>query len=256
LHCWHRLRRFILNAGKLIVPVCLVIGIANNITLQGQWLTEPSEHSALSVVGQKIVPIFKPLGIEENNWPAAVGLFTGILAKEVVIGTLNSLYTQQQPQAESFSFKQSMQKAVHSIGHNFKELAQDWRNPIAASGDNPEMSHHAYGEMVKRFNGQANVFAYLLFVLLYFPCISATAAMVREVQKGWTLFSVCWTTGLAYAMAVIYYQCATFIMHPIQSSVWLIIWIGIGIFTFWGIRYYSRYFLPKVLPTPIVLRPS
>lgn len=209
-YAWHRLKRFILNAGKLIVCVCLLMGVLNHISTEGEWFPNSSKTSVLAAVGKKIRPIFSPMGIEEENWPAAVGLLTGILAKEVVIGTLNSLYAE------------------------------------TASEDAP-----VYGEMVKRFNGQTAAFAYLLFVLLYFPCISTTAAMLREVQKGWTFFAVCWTTGLAYGISVIYYQTATFFEHPIQS----ILWIGgislAGSFAFWGIRYYGKRTLPSVFPTPI-----
>lgn len=259
-HCWHRLRSFILNAGKMILPVCVCIGVLNSISVEGRWLKEPDETSILSTVGQTIVPLFKPLGIEEQNWPAAVGLLTGVLAKEVVIGTLNSLYTEhpltEKEEAESFHLRLKFKEALATIPANFSLLGASWTNPIAASSPEERLNHHAYGEMVRRFNGQANAFAYLLFVLLYFPCVSATAAMVREVQKGWTLFSVCWTTGLAYAMAVIYYQCATFMIHPLQTIVWVIAWSCIGTLTLLGIQQYGRKYLSKSFPTPIVLKVS
>lgn len=222
---WHRLNRFLINAGKLIIPVCMVIGLSNQITLEGRWVDESeSSQSILSMIGQQMVPVFKPMGIEEDNWPAAVGLLTGLMAKEVVIGTLNALYTAP---------------AMASVAA-----------PVA----DPTAAPHAYGEMVKRFHGQANAFAYLLFVLLYFPCMSATAAMLREVQKGWTLFSVCWTTGLAYGLAVGFYQCATFMAHPLQSSLWLGALGLVGWGTWYGIRHYSRVYLWHKLPTRIVVR--
>lgn len=209
---WHRLKRFLVNAGKLIVPVCMVIGLSNQITLTGDWVSEANtQDSVLSIVGQKIVPVFEPMGLDEENWPAAVGLLTGLMAKEVVIGTLNTLYT-----------------APNTLNHG------------------------TYGEMVERFQGQANAFAYLLFVLLYFPCMSATAAMLKEVQKGWTLFSVCWTTGLAYGIAVGFYQCATFVSHPLQSIVWLIVLSLSGVGVWLGLSRHSRTLGHKV-PTRVVV---
>ncbi len=75
--------------------------------------------------------------------------------------------------------------------------------------------------MYERFDGQIGAMAYLLFVLLYFPCISTTAAMVRELNRGWTVFSVVWTTSLAYVVAVLFYQTATFMQHPLSSSAWI-----------------------------------
>lgn len=56
-----------------------------------------SENSLLSVIGKAITPIFEPFGVEANNWPASVSLFTGLLAKEAVIGTMNSLYSMAGP---------------------------------------------------------------------------------------------------------------------------------------------------------------
>ena len=56
-----------------------------------------SENSLLSAIGKAITPIFEPFGVEANNWPASVSLFTGLLAKEAVIGTMNSLYSMAGP---------------------------------------------------------------------------------------------------------------------------------------------------------------
>ncbi|SHK82529.1 ferrous iron transport protein B [Fibrobacter sp. UWB12] len=56
-----------------------------------------SENSLLSVIGKAITPVFEPFGVESNNWPASVSLFTGLLAKEAVIGTMNSLYSMVGP---------------------------------------------------------------------------------------------------------------------------------------------------------------
>lgn len=76
--------------------------------------------------------------------------------------------------------------------------------------------------MIKRFNGQAGAFAYLLFVLLYFPCVSATAAVYRETTLWWTIFVAVWTTGMAYWVATMFYQISTFSQHPTFSSIWIV----------------------------------
>ena len=78
-----------------------------------------------------------------------------------------------------------------------------------------------FGAMQARFDGQAGAFAYLLFILLYFPCVAATAAVYRETGMGWTIFVAAWTTGLAYMAATIFYQTATFAQHPISSGAWI-----------------------------------
>jgi ferrous iron transport protein B len=163
-HSWQRLRDFIFRAGKLILPVCIVIGALNTGIGDSQ--------SLLSKMGEWLTPWFAPMGIAASNWPATVGLITGVLAKEVVVGTLNTLYG---------------------------ELA-----------------------LYQQFDGQIGAFAYLLFVLLYFPCVSTMAAMVRELHRGWAIFSACWNTGVAYAVAVVFYQAATWSRHPLSSSLWIV----------------------------------
>ena len=60
-----------------------------------------SENSLLSVIGKAITPVFEPFGVEKENWPASVSLFTGLLAKEAVIGTMNSLYSMVGENAEA-----------------------------------------------------------------------------------------------------------------------------------------------------------
>ena len=67
----------------------------------------------------------------------------------------------------------------------------------------------------------AEIVAYLLFVLLYFPCVAAIAAVYRETTPGWSLFVAAWTTGLGYLAATVFYQAATFARHPAISLAWI-----------------------------------
>ena len=83
------------------------------------------------------------------------------------------------------------------------------------------MSEGIFGAMVARFDGQAGAFAYLLFVLLYFPCAATIAVIARETGRGWAAFVATWTTVLAYLAATAFYQVATFADHPVFSSLWL-----------------------------------
>jgi ferrous iron transport protein B len=69
-------------------------------------------------------------------------------------------------------------------------------------------------------------FAYLLFILMYFPCIAATGAMYREVGSRWASLGVAWSTGLGYGAATLFYQLATLTQHPVQSVLWAIIVLG------------------------------
>ena len=80
-----KLRLFLWRAGKFILPVCAGLGLL-------QVVPVGSDNSLLSAFGQWIQPVFAPMGISPDNWPAVVGLMTGMLAKEVVVGSLNSMY--------------------------------------------------------------------------------------------------------------------------------------------------------------------
>ncbi len=225
LHAWQRLKAFIFRAGKLIIPICILIGALNSLNMDGSMNAgEGDTRSLLSVVGQWLTPVFAPMGIQANNWPATVGLVTGILAKEVVVGTLNTLYTQMgqfatATGADGFQLWAGLQEAFASIPANFAALADALSNPFAKPTD--PLAQGVYGLMYQQFDGRIGAFAYLLFVLLYFPCISTTAAMLRELHRGWSIFSICWMTGIAYGVAVIFYQAATWSRHPFSSFLWV-----------------------------------
>jgi ferrous iron transport protein B len=193
LRAWDRLRSFMFRAGKIIVPVVVVLSFLNSMGTDGSFGNDDSDKSALSALGKSITPVFAPMGIAEENWPATVGIFTGIFAKEAVVGTLDALYGQMDGSA----------------------------GQSAGNGN--------FGAMVNLFDGRAGAFAYLLFILLYFPCVAATAAVYRETNLKWTAFAGAWTTGLAYMAAVIFYQAATITRNPGSSVVWIAIMCGLFI---------------------------
>ena len=225
-HAGQRLRVFLLRAGKVIVPVCMLVGCLNSITVSGH-IAEPnqSEPTLLSVVGEALTPALAPMGITPDNWPATVGLFTGVLAKEVVVGTLNTLYVQQAhltlSSNEDFNFKEGIMDALQSIPDNLLDLADAWKNPIESTMADAQVDAGVYGIMARKFGGTSAAFAYVLFVLLYFPCISTLAIMRREVGRGWANFSMAWSCSLAYVLAVLSYQVLTWSSHPYSSFAWV-----------------------------------
>jgi ferrous iron transport protein B len=224
VHTWQRLKGFVLKAGKIIVPICMLLGFLNSFTLTGHLVLDGSTESLLSELGKFLTPLFFPMGLTENNWPATVGLLSGVLAKEVVVGTLNSLYSQASHLTvaiPSFDLWLGLKAALLSIVDNAKELGETMANPIAASAPAHSVDQGVMGQMYVRFGSRVNAFAYLLFVLLYFPCVSTVAAMSRELGKLWAWFSVAWTTGVAYGAAVFFYQAATISEHSLQSCLWM-----------------------------------
>ncbi len=214
-----RLRYFITRAGKFIVPVCVLLGGLNALTIHGGLsIGDASTESILSLIGQWLTPIFSPMGLHQDNWPATVGLLTGTLAKEVVVGSLNTLYAQMGHLVSSgsvpFEFWGSLKTALLSIPQN---LAQLGRAP-AAEG----LSQSVYGVMYQHFDGKAGAYAYLLFILLYIPCVSTMAAIRQEASRKLMWFSITWSLIVAYATATTFYQLATMTTHPLQTLEYLI----------------------------------
>ena len=148
------------------------------------------------------------------------------LAKEVVVGTLNTLYSQVgqlTEQAEQSTLRDELKTAVLSIPKNLDALGKTLSNPMALKAETPEVTQGVYGVMSHYFAGRLGAFAYLLFILLYFPCISTMAVMQREIGRGWAYFSMLWSTGIAYAVATLFYQTATFSQHPLTTIIWYLI---------------------------------
>ena len=215
-----RLRVFIVRAGRLIIPVCVILGGLNAFTFGN------GELSVLSVLGKWITPIFSPMGIHQDNWPATMGLLTGTLAKEVVVGTLHTLYSQAghlaQTSSVGFDFWGSMQSALMSIPDNLAHLAQAIIHPLSSNIDETAMSSAVSEVMYRHFDGQVGAYAYLLFVLLYIPCVSTMAVIRQEAGRRFMWFSITWSLVLAYGVSVGFYQMATAMAHPEQTLLWVV----------------------------------
>jgi len=242
LRAWDRLKAFIKKAGKMIVVMVIVLGLLNSVGTDGSFGRADTQDSLLSATSRAITPAFAPMGVTQENWPATVGIFTGVFAKEVMVGSLDAIYGElaeeeaaaagEVPEEEEFSFWGGIGEAFASIPANLADLTNQVLDPIGLNigevGDietaaaEQEVTVGTFGQMVRRFDGYAGAFAYLLFVLLYFPCVSATAAVYRETNLGWTVFVGAWTTGLGYWVASLFYQAATFSRHPVFSFVWIV----------------------------------
>lgn len=234
---WDRLKAFMFNAGKVIVPMVLVLNFLNALGTDGSFGQENSQKSVLSEIGRSLTPAFKPMGIEQDNWPATVGIFTGILAKEAVVGTLNALYSQMSAAGSAnedteFNLQQALLDACSTIPENLMAVADNILDPLGlnigelsnldTAAAEQEVTTSTFIAMQASFDGQAGAFAYLLFILLYAPCVAATTAIYKETNAGWAVFVVFWTTALAYMTATIFYQTVTYSQHPSYSLQWII----------------------------------
>lgn len=252
IRTWDRVRTFMFRAGKVIVVIVACLAFLNSMGTDGTFGNEDSEKSVLSEIGKTIIPVFEPMGIQKENWPAAVGVFTGIFAKEAVVGTLNSLYdtlsvdqakeaaaaAAEEPEGESsFSLSDTFSEAVGTIGENFAGLAGAFSDPLgisvgdlsdeAAAAEEQGVSLGTIDTIKTLFGSTSGVFAYLLMVLLYVPCVAAVAAIYREVGTKWTIFACAWTLALGYSAATIFYRVANFAAAPVYSIVCIVIALAI-----------------------------
>ena len=147
------------------------------------------ENSYLGKMGKAIQPVFEPLGFD---WRSCVALVTGVAAKEVVISTLGVLYESE----NDTSLSSKLVSAVNPDGtHPF--------NPIIA-------------------------FSFMLFVLIYIPCIATIATIYDEAKSwGWTLFSTVYSLMLAWIVSFIFYQSA---IHNIWQELLVALVFIIAIF--------------------------
>ena len=244
INTWNKLKGFMIGAGKVIVIVVMFINVINSLGTDGSFGNQNSQNSVLSASARFITPAFEPMGVHQDNWPATVGIISGLLAKEVVVGTLDALYSKiDQPDTNDeiieFDLLSKIKSAFQTIPVNLIDALRNVSDPlgigaigedeglnIEIAAENQDVHTATFGAMTSRFDGKIGAFAYLLFILLYFPCVSATGAMFKEVGKGWTLLGVSWSTGLAYATAVIFYQFATILAHPFSSLLWILSMFG------------------------------
>ena len=221
-HAWIRLREFIFRAGKIVLIMVTVLGFMGSIGTDGSFGNDNNEKSVLSVVGSAITPAFEPFGVESDNWPASVALFTGLFAKEAIVGTLNSLYSIEDQtgfdnaagEEESFSLKKTTKEAFVSIPENLAGVFGKLVNPLGVEdaieesedAENEEMASAMKGMRAHFRLGNFQVFAYLLFILLYVPCLAALGTAFRELGKFYGTLMVVFQTVIGWSLSVLFFQ--------------------------------------------------
>lgn len=215
-----RLWAFVRRAGVTITFIVSVLAVLNTFGTDGSVGHDDQRDSVLASIGRAAAPVFAPLGLQPDNWEATVGLFTGIFAKEAVVGTLNSLYGQAETArsgAPEFDLAGGFGEALQSIPDAFGGLAEGLVDPLGARivSDDPDEVGSAFGTDATVFGRLRDGFsphaayAYMLFVLLYFPCAAALAAAIREIGAGLGWLLAAYTTVVAWATATLFYQFST-----------------------------------------------
>ncbi|HWR99713.1 MAG TPA: ferrous iron transport protein B [Prolixibacteraceae bacterium] len=195
LHMWDKASQYLKKiGGTILVAVVLIWALGyfprnENSAVNPQTIStldasvKPAsqmEQSYLGHIGHAIEPLIRPLGFD---WKMGVSLIAGIPAKEIVIGTMAVLYGTDNDQHKNELLQTSLQKQKYESGSKVGQ-------PV--------------------FN-QAVALSFLVFVLLYFPCIAVIASIKRE-SGSWkyAAFTVLYTTAAAWIGAFITYNIALF----------------------------------------------
>lgn len=238
-HVWYNLVSFLMRAGKVILLIVVLLSLANWF-FDSVCAGHQRANDRRSAAGRAMTVVLRPMGIGADNWPAAAGLLTGLMAKEAIVGTLEVLYAQAGPDAavragaQTFDLGTEWRAAARA-------LAQDYGIAAKPSVRGTTGEKGLLEAMRRNFGSGAAAFAYLLFVLIYSPCVAALIVLGREAGWRWMGFSILYQTLLAWMVATAYYQVATFSAAPLRAVLWLGIVVamtvgGIGLLHLFGKR--------------------
>ncbi|MBI5163405.1 MAG: ferrous iron transport protein B [Magnetospirillum sp.] len=223
-----RVVSFVKDAGTVVVPVVMLLTVLNAVTLDGRVVRSGAEpQTVLAEAARLATPLLAPIGVAPDNWQATVGLFTGLFAKEAVVGTLAALYATAPGAAGEAprSVSVLVAAALATIPANLGGLWQSLLDPLGLAKEVQagagRLDAGAARALEKGFDGTAGAFAYLVFVLLYAPCVATVAAIRREAGGRWTLFVLGWTTVMGFTGATLAYQGAPLPRHPGASLAWI-----------------------------------
>lgn len=220
-HVWANLRSFLTRAGQVIVLIALLLSLGNAALDRASGDAERAAEWRASAA-RTMTLVLRPMGVSEQNWPAAAGLLTGLMAKEAIVGTLEVLYAHVDDASDDTPF--ALGQALRDAG---RQLVAAYRFGAAAAAGRAEQEGGAVrgggliDAMRRHFGSRAAAFAYLLFVLIYSPCVAALIVLAREAGWRWMLFAVGYQTLLAWMVATAFYQLATCAEAPLRAALWL-----------------------------------
>nr|WP_314279037.1 ferrous iron transport protein B [uncultured Peptostreptococcus sp.] len=177
---WDRVKAFIVKAGTVILVATVVIWFLKNISTSFEFVAfSDNSHSLLEAIGRTLAPIFSPLGF--GNWAATVATASGLIAKEVVVGTLG---------------------VVAGVGE--------------VGADNAGVISYAATLFTS-----VSALSFMLFNQLCIPCFAAVGALREEMNSAkWTWFAVAYQLGFAYVIALIVYQFGNVLVLGAAPTIW------------------------------------
>lgn len=211
-HAWRRTASFAKRARTTVMATVAVVWLllALPAVSGGKFAQVDPKGSVFGTVAQAISPIFAPLGF--GDWQATGALVPGFIAKEVVVGTLGQIYLGEQAAAPAplglvdgltQAVRATAEAAKTSLGaiptiialpHLGTDTTADQKSPLAAA-------------LAKAFT-PASGLAYLVFVLLYTPCIVTVGAIAQEHGRRIAWITVAYQLTAAWITAFVVYQLA------------------------------------------------
>ena len=175
-HTWEKGKQYLKKMGGIILVASIIVWALGYFPHNDQLDNQTQqEQSYIGRIGKAIEPVFRPQGFD---WKLDVGLLAGVGAKEIVASTMGVLYSNDSSVAESNDTDNDTAKYTRLR----RQMLSDGITPLAA-------------------------YSYLLFVLLYFPCVATIAAIKNESGSWkWALFGALYTTALAWIVSAAVYQ--------------------------------------------------
>lgn len=167
-------REFIRSIWQALLIVSIIMNLLNTVNVAKNQSTDSSNITVLNAFAIKVTPYLQNIGIEQDNWQAAVGLVTGIFAKESIISTLSSLYSAEHYIPDYLRIGIKKHTGWYSVAH-------------------------------VKFVNDSNMIAYLLFVLFYFPCITTFFTIKNEFGYRYAIFTAIFNTCCAYTCSAIFH---------------------------------------------------
>ncbi|MCX4290955.1 MAG: ferrous iron transport protein B [Odoribacter sp.] len=174
LHMWNKAGQYLKKMGTVILFASVLIWALGYYPRHAEYAKqspEQMENSYIGRVGKAIEPVIKPLGFD---WKMGVSIITGLAAKEIVVSSMGILY--HVPEAE---------EDVQALATNLQQQKDPAGRPV-------------FTPLV--------AYCFMLFVLIYFPCMAVIAAIRKEAGGKWALFTIFYTTSLAWLVAFCVYQ--------------------------------------------------
>ncbi|MBQ6689707.1 MAG: ferrous iron transport protein B [Bacteroidales bacterium] len=186
-HTWEKGKQYLQKMSGVILICSLVIwflGYFPNHDAYGS-VSEQQEHSFIGYIGKAMEPVLEPLGFD---WRMGVGIVAGVGAKELVVSTLGVMYADDQPVGE----------------------LSTWVEPEETVAAYPAGAETRLQKALVKSVTPAGALAYMVFILLYFPCI-ATFTAIKAESGGWkwALITAVYTIVLAWVAAFLTFNIAS-----------------------------------------------